>query len=203
MIDLRLDHILMLVTIVITVSGGVFSTITAVIAYFIRRNEAMQDRSIRDLQQAHESLSVAMQESISWIKSEMVAYKAQAGVSATAVAAVHTDLKDHVTKEESIFWKKIDAITQAHQALSNALLQRLTVVESKLPNGELERMAVDIATLVAQMSATKEKAQQAIEHVKEHDEEAGQWKRMIERNDERLKILEERVGELVRKRVRA
>lgn len=184
------EHFIAIAGLLVAVLGGIMSSITALIAYFIKKNEEAQDRSIADLATF-----------ATWARAELAKYELHVGAGKTALEALHTDVRDHVTREESIFWKKVEAMQAVNAAFQEAnaqghaaILQRLVQVEAKMPNGELERMALDIAKLVEQMLAVKEKAEMAIDHVREHDAESEQWKRLIELTAKRVDMIESRVA---------
>lgn len=183
------EHLIAIAGLLVAVVGGIMSTITALIAYFIKKNEEAQDKAIADLAVF-----------ANWARAELAKYELHVGAGKAALEALHTDVRDHVTREESIFWKKVEAMQAVNTAFQEAnaqghaaILQRLVSVEGKMPNGELERMALDIAKLVEQMLAVKEKAETAITHVREHDAEAEQWKRLIELTAKRVDMIESQV----------
>lgn len=75
------------------------------------------------------------------------------------VRAIKNRIENHIDREEDLVWRKIDdKFTQIEDKFSTfqdraderhtQLIQRLTAVESKIPNGELKRMSRLLQELV-------------------------------------------------------
>ena len=127
------------------------------------------------------------------IKVTLARYETHIGAGDARLREIRESISDHVTKEEQIFWKKVDAIGEGHRVFAEAVLQRITSMEGRLPNGELQKMALDIAKLVERFEKVETMAKDATLHVKEHNEEAERWKRQIEVDAKRLDLLEQRM----------
>lgn len=148
--------------------GTCFSALASVIAYFVKRNEEAQDRQIQHLESA-----------VNEVQRTLAGYESHIGAGDEDLKAIKTDLRDHVTKEEQIFWKKVDAITEAQQIFAQALLQRMASIEARMPNGELKELVVSVAELRTEMRAVTDMAKGAVSHVEDHNAEAEDWKRRI------------------------
>lgn len=168
--------------------GAVFSILASVIAYFVKRGEDAQDKAIDVLHKEH----VTLRGDVDNINQTLARYEAHIGAGHQDLTAIKTDLKDHVIKEEQIFWKKMEAISEAHKVFAEAVLQRMASMEARLPNGELQKMAIDMAKLVERLEKVQKQSEDAVQHVRDHNEEAERWKRQIEVDAKRLDLLEQR-----------
>lgn len=169
--------------------GACFSALASIIAFFVKRGEDAQDKAIAGLGDEQALLG----NDIASIKVTLGKYESHIGAGDAKLAEIREDIADHVTKEEQIFWKKVESIGEAHRIFAEAVLQRITSMESRLPNGELQKMAVDVAKLLERFDKVEGMAKDATQHVKEHNEEAERWKRQIEVDAKRLDLLEQRV----------
>lgn len=157
-----------IVSMVLGFVGACFSALASVIAYFVKKGDEQQDREIQRLR-----------DEVKKISDSVARYETHVGAGDEDLAAIKTDLRDHVQREEEIFWKKVDAITEAHQHLANAMLQRMAAIEARMPNGEIKELVVSVAELRAEMRGVTGMAASAIKHVEDHNEEAEDWKRRI------------------------
>jgi len=157
-----------LFSLAVGIVGSGFSALAAAVAYFVKKNEDAQDRQIERLDDA-----------VVQIQNTLARYETHIGAGDEDLAAIRTDLRDHVTKEEQIFWKKVDAISEAQQIFAQALLQRMTSIEARMPNGEIKELVVSVAELRTEMRAVAEISRAADRHIEEHNAEAEEWKRRI------------------------
>lgn len=157
-----------IVSMVLGFVGACFSALASVIAYFVKKGEESQDRDIQELKV-----------SVGQAKETLARYETHVGAGDEDLQAIRTDLRDHVQREEEIFWKKVDAITEAHQHLANAMLQRMAAIEARMPNGEIKELVTSVAELRVEMRGVTGMASSAIKHVEDHDKEAEDWKRRI------------------------
>lgn len=155
--------------------GAGFSALASIIAYFVKRGEEAQDKSIVAL---HDENSM-LRSDVDSIKQTLAKYESHVGIGDTRLAEIRQDIADHVTKEEQIFWKKVDAMSDSHKLFAEAVLQRIASMEAKMPNGEIQEMIKALARLEANVMITSAAAKIAQEHVAEHNEEAEDWKRRI------------------------
>lgn len=145
-----------------------FAAMASVIAYFVKRSESARDLTIAELK-----------EDVEEVKDELATYKGHIGVGDQKLQEIQTDLRDHVIREEQIFWKKVDALGDSHRLFSEAVLTRMASMEARLPNGEIEDMSKAIARIEARMENVQRDSASAIVHVEEHNREAEEWKRRI------------------------
>jgi predicted nucleic acid-binding Zn-ribbon protein len=157
--------------------GACFSALASIIAYFVKRGEDAQDKTIAALSAEQNVLG----QDVAAIKVTLGKYEMHIGAGDARLAEIRESIADHVIKEEQIFWKKVDAISDAQRAFAEAVLQRITSMESKLPNGELQKMALDLAKLVERFERVEGVARDA--------------KTSTDSNVKRLESLEERVRE--------
>lgn len=150
------------------VISSFFALLASVIAWFVKRSEAERDRHIQELQSDMEQ-----------VKGELAEYRSHVGAGDDKLEEIKTDLRDHVIREEQIFWKKVDALSDAHRLFSEAVLTRMASMEARLPNGELQDLARAVARIEAQMEGVARDSAAANEHVREHELEAEGWKRRI------------------------
>lgn len=155
--------------------GAIFSFLASIIAYFVKRGEDAQDKNIQSLHNEHLTLRAEVAD----IKQTLAAYESHIGAGDARLQEIRTDIADHVKKEEQIFWKKVDAMSEAQRIFAEAVLQRVAAMEAKMPNGELKEMALAIARIEAGMAVIGSKADAAAKHVEDHDREAEDWKRRI------------------------
>lgn len=157
-----------IVSMVLGFVGACFSALASVIAYFVKKNEEHQDREIQRLR-----------DEVGQIGDSVARYETHVGAGDEDLKAIKTDLRDHVTREEQIFWKKVDTITEAHQVLATAMLSRMAAIEARMPNGEIQELVTSVAELRVEMRNVTGMATTAIKHVSDHNEEAEDWKRRI------------------------
>lgn len=150
------------------VLSSFFAAMASIIAYFVKRQEGQRDKHIEQLQGDMEM-----------VKAELAEYKGHVGIGDQRLAEIQTDLRDHVTREENIFWKKVDAISDAQRIFAEAVLQRLSGMEARMPNGELKDMGNAIARIEAALTSVARDATEARQHVIDHNREAEDWKRRI------------------------
>lgn len=155
--------------------GVCFSALASIIAYFVKKGEDAQDRSIGELRQGQ----ISIEQTVSRVQQTLARYETHIGAGDKKLSEIRQDISDHVTKEEQIFWKKVDSITEAQRIFSEAVLQRIASMEARLPNGELKQLALAVVELRGEVGQLKEMARAAIQHVQDHDEEAEDWKRRI------------------------
>ena len=169
--------------------GACFSALASIIAFFVKRGEDAQDTAIASLGDEQ----AALNSDVASIKVTLGKYESHVGAGDARLREIRESISDHVEKEEQIFWKNVDAISEAQRIFAEAVLQRITSMEARLPNGELQKMALDIAKLVERFEKVETMAKDATQHVKDHNEEAERWKRQIEVDAKRLDMLEQRV----------
>lgn len=148
--------------------GAGFSILASLIAYFVKRGEDAQDRSIG-------TLTVDVDQ----IKQTLASYETHIGVGDQRLMEIKKEISEHVTKEEQIFWKKIETISEAQRIFAEAVLQRIASMEAKMPNGEIQDMVKALARLEANVLITHASAKAAELHIEEHNAEAEDWKRRI------------------------
>jgi hypothetical protein len=185
-ITLTLGHVSAIVAVIVAIVGSGVGLVIGILGYFIRRAFEGQASDIAEIRKFNE-----------WVRTELVKYEVNVGASDTSLKAIHSDLNDHVMREESIFWKKIEAIQEASRIQNETVLQRITSMEARMPNGELKSLAKDVASLVAEMAQVKRTANLAEEHVISHNEEAEVWKREIRVSASRLDRVESDLRDLV------
>lgn len=164
-----------IVSLVIGVFGAGFSLLASIIAYFVKKGEAAQDTTIAALHTDH----TALRGDVDVIKQTLAKYESHVGAGDARLQEIREDIADHVQKEEQIFWKKVEAISEAQRIFAEAVLQRISSMEAKMPNGEIQEMIKALARLEANVIVTAASAKKAEEHVVEHDEEANDWKQRI------------------------
>ena len=174
-LEITLSHILTVVVLIFTVFQWVVSLFIAIILWYVRKNEKEQDDAIKDLR-----------EQLSKYRAELTDFVSNAGNTRTSIDAVHEELRQHVMREETIFWKDVKTDREAQRIFAEAVLQRvtsleakITSVEAKMPNGELQKLALDMAKLVTTVETAIDKAVSAEEHIRQHDSESQEWKRRI------------------------
>lgn len=155
--------------------GTCFSALASIIAYFVKRGEDAQDKSIGQLREDH----AIVRHDVDVIKQTLAKYESHVGAGDARLSEIRQDIQDHVTKEENIFWKKVEAISEAQRVFSEAVLQRVASMEARLPNGELKELTVAVARIEAALVSVAEKAAAADKHVVDHNVEAEDWKRRI------------------------
>lgn len=164
-----------IVSLAVGIVGAGFSLMASIIAYFVKRGEDTQDKNIDSLHVEHATLRRDVDE----IKQTLAAYESHVGAGDARLAEIRGDIADHVRKEEQIFWKKVEAMSEAQRIFAEAVLQRVAAMEAKMPNGELKEMALAIARIEAGMQIVGAKADAAAKHVEDHDREAEDWKHRI------------------------
>ncbi len=162
-------------SLIVGVVGAVFSTMAAIIAYFVKRGEAVQDKSIEMLHHEHSSL----RSDVNQIKQTLASYETHIGAGDAKLGEIKEEIADHVRKEEQIFWKKVEAISDAQRIFAEAVLQRIASMEAKMPNGEIQEIVKSLARLEANVLITGAAAKKAEDHIEEHNAEAEDWKRRI------------------------
>jgi hypothetical protein len=162
-------------SLVVGFTGACFSALASIIAYFVKKGEEAQDKSITALHAEHS----ALRNDVNTIKQTLAKYETHVGVGDAKLVEIRQDISDHVIKEEQIFWKKVDAIAEAHQVFAEAVLQRIAAMEAKMPNGEIQEMVKSLARLEANFVVTQASALKAEQHVVEHEAEANDWKQRI------------------------
>ena len=70
------------------------------------------------------------------------------------------------------------------------ILQRITRLESRMPNGELNDIRKTVVSIEAQLANAISETKRATEHIEEHNHEAEEWKRKIDSQGARLDALE-------------
>lgn len=164
-----------IVGMVIGVVGAGFSALASVIAYFVKKGEDVQDTHIRELRDDH----VGLRGDVDTIKQTLAKYETHIGAGDARLAEIRQDIADHVVKEEQIFWKKVESISEAQRIFAEAVLQRISSMEAKMPNGEIQEMVKSLARLEANFVITQAAALKAEQHVVDHDAEANDWKMRI------------------------
>lgn len=164
-----------IVSLALGVVGAGFSMLASIIAYFVKRGEDAQDHNIGGLKTDHALLRT----DVDAIKTTLAKYETHIGAGDQRLAEIRQDIADHVVKEEQIFWKKIEAISEAQRVFAEAVLQRISSMEAKMPNGEIQEMVKALARLEANVIITAAAAKKAEDHVAEHDAEANEWKQRI------------------------
>lgn len=155
--------------------GAGFSALASIIAYFVKKGEEAQDRNITALHGDH----VLLRGDVDTIKQTLAKYETHVGAGDARLQEIREDIADHVQKEEQIFWKKVEAISDAQRIFAEAVLQRIASMEAKMPNGEIQEMVKALARLEANFVVTQAAALQAQKHVEEHDAESNNWKQRI------------------------
>jgi len=155
--------------------GACFSFFAAIIAYFLKRGEDAQDKSIASLHVEHGTLRT----DVDIIKQTLAKYESHVGAGDARLGEIREEIADHVKKEEQIFWRKVEAISEAQRIFAEAVLQRIASMEAKMPNGEIQEMVKALARLEANVLITAASAKKAEEHVGQHDNEANEWKQRI------------------------
>jgi chromosome segregation ATPase len=162
-------------SLVIGVLGAGFSALASVIAYFVKKGEDTQDKHISELKEDH----AALRSDVSSIKATLAKYETHIGAWDARLVEIREEIADHVKKEEQIFWKKVEAISEAQRIFAEAVLQRIASMEAKMPNGEIQEIVKSLARLEANVLVTAAAARKAEDHVTEHNTEAEDWKRRI------------------------
>jgi hypothetical protein len=155
--------------------GACFSALASIIAYFVKRGEDAQDKTIEALRTDH----VGLRDDVDLIKQTLASYESHIGAGDARLAEIRKDIADHVIKEEQIFWKKVESISEAQRIFAEAVLQRISSMEAKMPNGEIQEMVKSLARLEANVLITGAAARKAEDHVVQHDAEANDWKQRI------------------------
>jgi hypothetical protein len=155
--------------------GAVFSALASIIAYFVKKGEEAQDKAILSLH----SDQTLLRGDVDIIKQTLAKYESHIGIGDERLQEIRGEIAAHVRKEEQIFWKKVDAIAEAHQVFAEAVLQRIASMEAKMPNGEIQEITKALARLEANSVVTQAAALKAERHVTDHDIEAEEWKRRI------------------------
>lgn len=149
--------------------GACFSMLASVIAYFVKKGEEQQDREIQRLRDEVERAATTL-----------ARYESHIGAGDSDLEAIKIDLRDHVQREEQIFWKKVDALVDVQRVFSEAVLQRIASMEARLPkNGEIADLMVGMGELRTEMRGVTDMSRTAVKHVDDHNEEAEDWKRRI------------------------
>lgn len=151
--------------------GGVLSSLVGLIALF----HGIVARRLSSLEAADKELAERVQEA----EVTLEKYQEHVGAGDKILSQIQGALRDHVEREEQIFWKKVDAISDAQRISNEAVLQRVTAIEARMPNGELQALMKSMVRVEAVLEVVKEEARSAIAHVKEHNAEAEDWKRRI------------------------
>lgn len=155
--------------------GAGFSLLASIIAYFVKRGEDAQDKNIDALHGEH----AVLRTDVNTIKQTLASYETHIGAGDAKLGEIKEEIADHVKKEEQIFWKKVEAISDAQRIFAEAVLQRIASMEAKMPNGEIQEIVKSLARLEANVLITGAAARKAEEHVEEHNAEAEDWKRRI------------------------
>jgi hypothetical protein len=157
-----------IISMALGVVGACFSALASVIAYFVKKGEEQQDRELHRLR-----------DEVEHIATTLVRYETHFGAGEGDLLAIRTDLRDHVKREEEIFWKKIDSIADAQRVSNEAVLQRITSIEARMPNGELRELLEKVSRIGGRMEFIESKAEAALQHVEEHNVESEIWKQRI------------------------
>lgn len=184
-ITLTIGHVAALIGFIFALVGSSGGLLLAIIGYFVRREFEKQASLIEEIRKFNE-----------WVRAELAKYEVNVGASDVSLKSIHDDLNSHVTREESIFWAKIEAIQDAIRIQNETVLQRIASVEARMPNGELKQLAKDVAILVGEMSSLKRMSLSAEDHITEHNAEAEQWKRKIEVDSNRIDAIERSLAHL-------
>lgn len=163
------------VSLAIGIVGAGFSLLASIIAYYVKRGESAQDATISALHGDH----VSLRGDVDTIKQTLARYETHVGAGDARLQEIKEDIADHVRKEEQIFWKKVEAIGEAHKIFAEAVLQRIASMEAKMPNGEIADMVKALARLEANFVITQAASLKAEKHVEEHNIEAEDWKQRI------------------------
>jgi len=164
-----------IISLAIGFAGACFSALASIIAYFVKKGEEIQDKNIVALHVDQ----TALRGDVDAIKQTLAKYESHVGVGDARLKEIREDIQAHVTKEEQIFWKKVDAMSDSHKLFAEAVLQRIASMEAKMPNGEIQEMVKALARLEANLIVTQAAAQKAEQHVADHDAEANEWKQRI------------------------
>jgi chromosome segregation ATPase len=164
-----------IVSLAIGVLGAGFSALASVIAYFVKKGEDVQDKAIESLRANYSTI----QGDVDQIKQTLASYETHIGAGDARLAEIKNDIAEHVQKEEQIFWKKVDSISESQRIFAEAVLQRIASMEAKMPNGEIQEIIKALARLEANVLLTNAAAKAAQDHVAEHNDEAEDWKRRI------------------------
>lgn len=162
-------------SLIVGVLGAGFSALASIIAYFVKKNEASQDSALVELKASDAS----MRSDIDQINQTLAKYETHIGAGDARLSEIREDIAQHVQKEEQIFWKKVDAISESQRIFAEAVLQRIASMEAKMPNGEIADMVKALARLEANVLLTNAAAKAAQDHVETHNAEAEDWKRRI------------------------
>lgn len=171
------------------VLGGLVTTIGILLAahygYIAKRINSLEasDNQLKD--------------EINDIQVQLAEYKDHVGAGDLRLIEIRTSIDDHVTKEENIFWKKIEAISEAQRISNEALLQRMASVEAKMPNGEIKELVLAVARVEAavmvvraEASSAASRAEEAVNKAQGISDRSEEWKDRISTNTEKLRNME-------------
>jgi len=172
---MSIEIVLSAVAISITVLTSVLSGATAIIAWLVRKNEKLQDLALQSLREDVASLAGEVDK----VKECLGKYEGHVGAGDERLHGIEKSLTTHVEREEQIFWKKVEAISDAQRVSNEAILQRIAAMEAKMPNGELKELVKAVARIEATLLIATEKADAASRHVEDHNRESEEWKHRI------------------------
>lgn len=172
---MTLELAVAILAIVVTISGGILSTAIGLFAWFVRRNEKLQDDVLEQLKTKVDALDA----DVEGLKVAVGRYEPLVGAGKESIEALHAALADHVTKEEQIFWKKIEAVSEVQRIANETLLQRMSTIEAKMPNGELKDLMKAVARIEAAMVGLHADVERVTRHVDTHESESDVWKQRI------------------------
>jgi hypothetical protein len=140
------------------IGAAMFATLVAVIKVLL----GLMEKRINEKFSQVDKENASQDARLSTIESELKRYDTHVAVGAketseihAAITRVEVSLADHVHKEETTTWAKIDELVKlfsdmkmgnelAHAGLINgqkSLSERVEAVENKMPNGELSKLA--------------------------------------------------------------
>lgn len=151
----------------VTIIGGLGSVATAVFAWVIRRNEKLQDDALAALKEQVMNLDT----DVSGLKAAVARYEPLVGAGQKGLDDIHRELKDHIDREERT--------TAEQQRSSEAVLQRLSTIEARMPNGELKDLVRAVSRIEATLEGMKVETARVVRHVEEHEADSEGWKQRI------------------------
>jgi peptidoglycan hydrolase CwlO-like protein len=172
---MTIEIVLSAIAIIITIATSLFSLAAAVIAWLVRKNEKLQDLALSNLQTDVATVAAEVDK----VKECIAKYESHVGVGDERLHGIEKALTTHVEREEQIFWKKVEAISDAQRISNEAILQRIAAMEAKMPNGELKDLVKAVARIEASLLLAMEKVDKAERHVEEHNRDAETWKHRI------------------------
>lgn len=172
---MTIEIILSIIAITITVLTTILSGAAAIIAWLVRKNEKLQDITLDGLKANVAAISMEVEK----LDDQLAKYEGHVGVGDERLHGIEKSLNTHVEREEQIFWKKVEAISDAQRISNEAILQRIASMEAKMPNGELKELVRAVARIEASLLIATEKADAASRHVEDHNRESENWKQRI------------------------